>query len=128
DLATEVAGNPQLDFDIYDRYGGVGAKPSLDNGYYVVLQHPVTLEVLESRSHIEETLFAMHSLEKPVLWFWPNVDAGADGTSTGIRSFRERFDLKNFHFFKNMEGRDFLKLLYNCIALVGNSSAGIREG
>jgi hypothetical protein len=33
----------------------------------------------------------------------PNVDAGADGTSTGIRAFREQHQLPNVHFFKNME-------------------------
>ena len=31
------------------------------------------------------------------------------------------------HFFKNMEGYDFLRLLLNSICLVGNSSVGIRE-
>ena len=62
-----------------------------------------------------------------MLWFWPNVDAGADGTSTGIRAFREKYDLTNFHFFKNMEPNDFLKLLVNSKGLIGNSSVGIRE-
>ena len=55
------------------------------------------------------------------------MDAGADGTSTGIRAFRENHDLSNFHFFKNMEGRDFLRLLFNSKCLIGNSSVGIRE-
>ncbi|MCR9134057.1 MAG: UDP-N-acetylglucosamine 2-epimerase [bacterium] len=127
DLAAEVAQAPKLDFDIYEKYGGVGSKPLIGQGYYVVMQHPVTNEVKSSRRHVEETLYAMHELQETVLWFWPNVDAGADGTSTGIRSFRERYDLENFHFFKNMEGRDFLKLLYNSKALIGNSSVGIRE-
>ena len=31
------------------------------------------------------------------------------------------------HFFKNMEGEDFLRLLANASCLVGNSSVGIRE-
>jgi UDP-N-acetylglucosamine 2-epimerase len=66
-------------------------------------------------------------MNKPTLWFWPNVDAGADGTSTGIRAFREKYDLPNVHFFKNMEGKDFLHLLKNADALIGNSSVGIRE-
>ena len=33
----------------------------------------------------------------------------------------------NVHFFKNMEGDDFLSLLHNSLCLVGNSSVGIRE-
>ena len=56
-----------------------------------------------------------------------HVDAGADGTSTGIRSFREKYKMENVHFFKNMEGDDFLNLLNNSMCLVGNSSVGIRE-
>jgi UDP-N-acetylglucosamine 2-epimerase len=31
------------------------------------------------------------------------------------------------HFFKNMEGTDFLRLLCNAKCLVGNSSVGVRE-
>ncbi len=127
DLAYEIQQTPTLDFDPIKKYGGVGGNPDLSNGYWVVMQHPVTTEIGDSRFHIEETLHAMHDLNQPVFWFWPNVDAGADGTSTGIRSFRENHDLENFHFFKNMEPQDFLKLLYSSKGLIGNSSVGIRE-
>jgi len=127
DLAEEVKKNPKLDFDPYEKYGGVGSKPSLDSGYLVVMQHPVTNEYSESRLHIDETLNALKDIELPVLWFWPNVDAGADGTSGGIRTFREINKPRFMHFFKNMEGDDFLRLLTNAKCLVGNSSVGIRE-
>jgi len=127
DLAKAVIRSPQLDFDVYERYGGVGAFPDISNGYMVVMQHPVTNEYSLSRSQIEETLYAVKELSLPVLWFWPNVDAGADGTSSGMRSFRELFDLPLMHFFKNMEPDDFLRLLYNARVLIGNSSVGIRE-
>jgi UDP-hydrolysing UDP-N-acetyl-D-glucosamine 2-epimerase len=127
DLAAEVMHAPTLNFDPYTKYGGVGTKPDLSNGYIVVMQHPVTNEHTESRKHIEETLAAVKNLEKPVLWFWPNVDAGADGTSTGIRAFREMHKPQHMHFFKNMEGEDFLRLLVNSDCLIGNSSVGIRE-
>lgn len=127
DLAKEILEQPKLDFDPYEKYGGVGKRLDLSNGYYVVMQHPVTTEYHQSRSHVEQTLEAMRHVGKPVLWFWPNVDAGADGTSNGIRSFRERSPDNPFHFFKNMEPSDFLRLLYNSDALVGNSSVGIRE-
>src|SRR4029078_11071224 len=63
----------------------------------------------------------------PTLWFWPNVDAGSDGTSNGIRAFREREKPDNIHFFKNMAPTDFLKLIRNSTGLIGNSSVGIRE-
>jgi UDP-N-acetylglucosamine 2-epimerase len=61
------------------------------------------------------------------MWFWPNVDAGADSTSKEIRRFREQSDSSNIHFFKNMSPEDFLVLINNCSVLIGNSSVGIRE-
>ncbi|MCZ8197304.1 MAG: UDP-N-acetylglucosamine 2-epimerase [Flavobacterium sp.] len=127
DLAKNVLINPEFNFNPYQKYGGVGACPDLSEGYVVVMQHPVTTEYADSRKHIKETLHAVKDLSHPVLWFWPNVDAGADGTSTGIRSFREEHNPKHIHFFKNMEGEDFLRLLVNSKCLVGNSSVGIRE-
>lgn len=127
DLASAVINSKTLPFDPYEKYGGVGAKPDLSQGYLVVMQHPVTTEYQDSRKHIEATLEAIYKLNKPTLWFWPNVDAGADGTSTGIRAFREQHQLLNVHFFKNMEGKDFLELLQHSDCLIGNSSVGIRE-
>jgi len=127
DLAKEVLHQPNMDFNLFEKYGGSGKKLDLSNGYLVVMQHPVTTEYDHSRQHIEITLQAIHELNKPVLWFWPNVDAGADGTSKGIRVFRETTDSSNFHFFKNMEPQDFLRLLKNSRCLIGNSSVGIRE-
>lgn len=127
DLAAEVLANPKLNFDPYQKYGGVGSKPDLSDGYIVVMQHPVTTEYRESRNHIEQTLHAIKQINVPTLWFWPNIDAGADGTSTGIRAFREHHAMEQVHFFKNMDGTDFLRLLANAKVLVGNSSVGIRE-
>ena len=95
--------------------------------YFVVMQHPVTIEYKQSREHVEETLHAIYELGIPTFWFWPNVDAGADGTSKGLRSFREKYKNNHIHFFKNMEPLDFLKLLYHSKCLIGNSSVGIRE-
>ena len=127
DIAKAIAQTKTLPFNPYQRYGGVGATPDLSNGYVVIMQHPVTTEYKDSRYHIEETLAVVGQLALPVLWFWPNVDAGADGTSSGIRSYREHHELNHVHFFKNMKGDDFLNLLNHASCLVGNSSVGIRE-
>ena len=129
DLAAQVLENPALNFDPFEKYGGVGASLNLaaKRDYIVVLQHPVTTEYELSRQHILESLYAARDLELPVLWFWPNVDAGSDGTSKGIRWFREEEKSSNFHFFKNMEAQDFLRLVFNSRAIIGNSSVAIRE-
>jgi len=127
DLAAEMLADPRLDFDIFTRYGGVGPVFDLSDGYVVVMQHPVTTEYDLARRHVTETLQVIDALDVPALWFWPNVDAGADGTSSGIRTFREAREPRRIHFFKNMAPLDFLRLLHNSRCLVGNSSVGIRE-
>jgi len=127
DLAREVLENPEFDFDPLVKYGGVGSGINWKDGYIVVMQHPVTTEFDNSLEHITTTLEAIYELDMPTFWFWPNVDAGSDGTSKGIRVFREKHNLKNIHFFKNMEPNDFLRLIKNSKCLIGNSSVGIRE-
>jgi UDP-hydrolysing UDP-N-acetyl-D-glucosamine 2-epimerase len=127
DLAREILDQPLLDFDPFVKYGGVGKNMDTTNGYIVVMQHPVTTEFKASRAQISETLQSVKALNVPTFFFWPNVDAGADGTSNGIRSFREIEKPENIHFFKNMEPNDFLRLLYNSKCLIGNSSVGVRE-
>lgn len=127
DLAKEILASPALDFDPFQKYGGVGENIDISNGYLVVMQHPVTTEYEQSREQTLETLRAIHELDYPTFWFWPNVDAGADGVSSAIRWFRETEDPQNIHFFKNMAPNDFLRLLYNGKCLIGNSSVGIRE-
>lgn len=127
DLADEVFCNPVLDFNPNHRYGGVG--PSIDHtgDYIVVMQHPVTTEFGEAFHQANETMDAVLATGLPAFWFWPNVDAGSDGTSRALRNYRENVRDLPVRFFKNMEGRDFLKLLANSRCLIGNSSVGIRE-
>lgn len=127
DLAAAVLKSPKLDFDPVEKYGGVGETFATENGYLVVMQHPVTTEYHQAKEAVQKTLRVIDELQMPTYWFWPNVDAGADGTSNGIRSYREKHHPKYIHFFKNMEPFDFLKLLVNSKCLVGNSSVGIRE-
>lgn len=127
DLAAQIVESSELNFDPYEKYGGVGKRPNLSDGYLIVIQHPVTTEYEHCRRTIVETLHAIHDLQMPTFWFWPNVDAGSDGTSKGMRWFREEYNSSNIHFFKNMEPSDFLRLLYNSAGIVGNSSVAIRE-
>jgi len=128
DLARSLAETPELGFDPFVKYGGVGPRLDLAGGYLVVMQHPVTWEYEQAREQAEETLCAIRDLALPTLWFWPNVDAGSDAISKAIRVFRERDETPRVHFFRNMVPEDFLRLLRGCACLVGNSSAAIREG
>jgi UDP-hydrolysing UDP-N-acetyl-D-glucosamine 2-epimerase len=90
DLAKQVMEESNIDFlELYKKYSGVGKELDLSNDYIVVMQHPVTTEYKDSKDQINITLEAIKELNIPTLWFWPNVDAGSDGTSKGIRIFRE---------------------------------------
>ncbi|PHN08605.1 UDP-N-acetylglucosamine 2-epimerase [Flavilitoribacter nigricans] len=127
DIAREIREDGTMDFDPYERYGGVGEQPNISDGYIVVMQHPVTTEYRAAKEQVSKTLQAVNELQVPTFWFWPNVDAGADGTSNAIRAFREQHQPRHIHFFKNMDPLDFLKVLKNGRCIVGNSSVGIRE-
>lgn len=126
DLVREL--DLDLNFDVFQKYGGVGPRFEVKTGNYLMaVQHPVTTEYGMARHQIQETLKALNDLEMPVLWLWPNMDAGTDEISKGIRAFREEHKCDWIHFFKNFAFEDYAKLLSNCAAFVGNSSSGIRE-
>lgn len=127
DLAQRALEAPQPPATLFDRYTGVGAAIDATSPYIVVMQHPVTTEYSESRRQMAATLEAVHAAGHPALWFWPNVDAGSDGASGAIRTFRERNPINHIHFYKNMAPMDFLSLLINSKGIVGNSSVAIRE-
>jgi UDP-N-acetylglucosamine 2-epimerase len=59
---------------------------------------------------------------------WPNVDAGTDEISKGLREFREQNKDLPFHFFRNFSPEDYARVLNNAHCVVGNSSSFIREG
>jgi UDP-hydrolysing UDP-N-acetyl-D-glucosamine 2-epimerase len=127
DIAEQIIQETDHDFNPIIKYGGVGTEKFNPDHFIVVLQHPVTTEYESARKQIEATLEAVTELDVSCLWFWPNVDAGSDGTSKGIRAFREKHPDSKIHFFKNMEPEDFLRLLRRSKCLIGNSSTGIRE-
>ncbi len=127
DIAREVAENPELDFNPCEKYGGVGYEINPEEPYLVVMQHPVTTEYQKSREQATMLVNIIHQLDIPTFWFWPNPDAGSDGTSGALRTYREENPINKIRFFKNMEGKDFLRLLVHSRCIIGNSSVGIRE-
>lgn len=128
DLAKKAIYNNYDVKAIIDNYTGIG---NLNEDYYknyiVILQHPTTNNFENSEIEITITLEACLKYNKQVYVFWPNADAGTDGTSKGIRKFREKYNSKNFRFYKNFNPEDFIRLLYKADFIIGNSSVGIRE-
>jgi UDP-hydrolysing UDP-N-acetyl-D-glucosamine 2-epimerase len=128
DIAAQVRNGQATDFDPFQHYGGVGSTFNLDDGFVVVMQHPVTTEFGDAAEQIVETLNAVIKLDINAFWFWPNIDAGSDSVSKMIRTYREQGRMKRVHFFRNLRPEDFLKLMLRSRCIVGNSSVSIREG
>ncbi|MFH1822319.1 MAG: UDP-N-acetylglucosamine 2-epimerase, partial [Patescibacteria group bacterium] len=106
---------------------GVGDVVDINEQYLMVIQHPVTSEFGHNRKNIEETLTAIYELGIPTIWFWPNVDAGTDEVSKGIRAFREKRNPKHIRFIKFIPPDEFIGLLKKSSCLIGNSSSGFKE-
>jgi UDP-hydrolysing UDP-N-acetyl-D-glucosamine 2-epimerase len=114
--------------DLFKRYAGVGADIDPRKPYLVVLQHPVTTEYGKGFAQIGQTLEAISRIGMQAAWLWPNVDAGSDDISKGLRVFREHNNPDYLHFYRNFSPEDYVRLLNNCACLIGNSSSGLREG
>jgi len=132
-------GCPSMDVLVYDsleinnegmnRYTGVGSPIDWEKDYILMVQHPVTTSYGEGFFQVNQTLEALSllpNIQKIVLW--PNVDAGSDDVSKGLRVFREEARDKNFRFFKNFSPEDYARIVANAKCCVGNSSSFIREG
>jgi len=113
---------------VFGDYGGVGSAIDPEKPYLVVLQHPVTTEYGSGFKQINETLTAVAELAMQTVWLWPNVDAGSDDISKGLRVFREKYRPDYIHFYKNFTAEDYARLINNSACLLGNSSSAIREG
>lgn len=114
--------------EFWARYGGVGPAVDVNRPYLVVLQHPVTTEFGQGIDQINQTLAAVSQTGMQTVWLWPNVDAGSDDISKGLRMHRERHPEAPLHFYRNFTPEDYVTLIANCACLVGNSSSAIREG
>lgn len=133
-----VTGCPSMDLlknasqplpeDFFQRHSGVGVIIDATRPYLVVVQHPVTTEYGLGFKQIGETLKAIAGLQMQTIWLWPNVDAGSDDISKGLRVFRERECPGYLHFIRNIPPEDYAQLISHCACLVGNSSSALREG
>ena len=112
----------------FQQYRGVGADLYPDKPYLVVLQHPVTTEYGRGLEQINVTLEAIARVGLQTVWLWPNVDAGSDDVSKGLRMYRESHPGAKLHFYRNFAIEDYARLIHGAVCLVGNSSSALREG
>jgi UDP-hydrolysing UDP-N-acetyl-D-glucosamine 2-epimerase len=129
DLVAEVAQeNATIPERAWLEYEGVGGHINLDEPFLLVSQHPVTTEYGEGEYQINETLMALDALKMPTIMLWPNVDAGSEDISRGMRKFREHYPHDYIRFYKNFSVETYVRLMKRCACKLGNSSAAIREG
>jgi UDP-hydrolysing UDP-N-acetyl-D-glucosamine 2-epimerase len=129
DLVAEVVanGSAPLDAEWLEREG-VGGHIATEEPFLLVSQHPVTTEYGQAEHQITETLMALHDVRMPTVMLWPNVDAGSEDISRGMRKFREKHKPEYIRFYKNFPVETYLRLMQSAACLVGNSSAPLREG
>lgn len=114
--------------DFFKKYGGVGQKIDFSQPYILMIQHPVTTSFGHGFAQVSATLEALKKRPEQKIVLWPNIDAGSDDVSKGIRVFREQNMEKNFHYYRNFSAEDYARVLNNCVCAVGNSSSFLREG
>jgi len=121
-------GSPDIDVMLSD------SLPSLDDvrskyeitfsDYGILAYHPVTTELSRTRAHITEVLEAVRRSDWNWVALYPNNDAGGDVILDALEQLAIRPRLR---LLPSMRFEHFLTLLKNARAIVGNSSAGIRE-
>ncbi|MEK7884357.1 UDP-N-acetylglucosamine 2-epimerase [Methyloversatilis sp. NSM2] len=112
--------------NLFERIG-VGGGIDPDQPFLLVIYHPVTTRFGEARRQAEQLLEALHQLQTPTVWIWPNIDAGADDISKALRVYREHHDARWLHLVKNLDPVTFQKCLKVTACAIGNSSSFVRD-
>lgn len=120
--------NLSISNEVMEQYLGVGKPTDWSKPYVLMVQHPVTTSYGHGFEQVSETLHALKAIgdiQKVVMW--PNVDAGSDDVSKGIRHFRELNMQEPIYYYKNFSPEDYARVINNAACCVGNSSSFIRE-
>ena len=121
-------GAPQLDEmvketipDIKDTLSKLSVP--LNKEYLLCVYHPVTEEISSSYQDMEDLIIALDKINLLKIFILPNNDAGSYQTRKSIIENRK----SDMYLFDNLTRKDYLSLLKNCSAIVGNSSSGLLE-
>ena len=107
---------------------GVGADIDVSQPYDLVIFHPVTTQCEEEWAEVNALLEALDTLRHPTVWLWPNIDAGADHISKGLRIYRERHPQNTWlRLLKNLPPEHFHAALKHARLAIGNSSSFVRD-
>ena len=126
---VNLTGSPSLD----DLDFTISEKKSIEQKYkikinsqtIILVQHPVTTEINQTKKQIQNTLKAISEIGNPTIAISPNSDASHRIIFQELKKYS-----KNYNFIKmytSFPRSDYLGLLKYCGVLVGNSSSGIIE-
>ncbi len=126
---VHCTGAPSLD---YLRYGNLATRAELetalgvtvDRRTCVVAYHPVTLET-DTTAETGALMTALGELNHPVVFCFPNADAGSYRIMAAAQAFCERRG--DARLVVNLDPSLYWTLLRESGALTGNSSSGIME-
>lgn len=123
-----TVGAPGLDSIINDSknidLAKLKEKYNINKDFAIILQHPVSLEVEQSKNQITQTLYAVRQTDLQPIVIYPNADAGGRAMIEVINQFSRE---NNCQTYKNIPHDDFIGLLSIASLLIGNSSSGIIE-
>jgi len=97
---------------------------ALDTPPVVVAYHPVTL-IRDAVNEAEEMFAALEMVTEPVVFCFPNADAGHQPIIERARDFCRRHSQARLN--TNLDLFDFWGLLQQAEMMIGNSSSGIME-
>jgi len=89
------------------------------------IYHPITTQSEQSGRQILSILNAIVMTKNPTIAIAPNSDAGNKMIFKYLELFSKKY--RFFRMYRSIPRNDYLGLLKNCGALVGNSSSGIIE-
>lgn len=123
-----VIGSPDIDVMLSDQL------PTLPDAlaryeipfleYVLCIFHPVTTELTILKQHAQTLASALEASNLNLVVIYPNNDNGSDIILEAYASLRSH---PRFRFIPSMRFEYFLTLLKHTKAILGNSSAGIRE-
>jgi UDP-hydrolysing UDP-N-acetyl-D-glucosamine 2-epimerase len=94
------------------------------NPIFLVIQHPVTMEIEQAEKQMRETMEAITHLKQQTVVVYPNADAGGRKMIEVIKEYDKYPFIK---IFKSIPHKEYLSLMKIASVMVGNSSSGIIE-
>lgn len=122
-------GAPQLDEIVAHDYSQKrividGHDYDLNEPYILLTQHPVMAEIDQVGVQMRDTIEACRASGLPIFCFYPNSDLGFRAIIEVLDAYKSD---KGMRLIRYIDRRDYLTLLANAAAMVGNTSSGILE-